>query len=194
MDIHSEPFKCSKLECQGCIKRAGGTPRALRRLTPVVILRSLSALREFMCVMLFHTGLSSNLCWRSSQRDEGAEHALILVWAPFPPTFPIISITWKLFPLRGKNRYGSCYTALESSVRSAFGFASVLHLALSASYWNLFRKGKSGFFFCRKMKKSLFFFTAWWAHSPGNYYLTEMLIINKRTRSKHVGMLHKFKS
>lgn len=84
MDIHSEPFKCSKLECQGCINRAGGTPRALRRLTPVVILRSLSALWGFMCVMLFHTG---QICVEEHHRETnthkttytGAEHALILI-------------------------------------------------------------------------------------------------------------------
>lgn len=145
MDIHLEPFKCSKLECQGCINRAGGTPRALRRLTPVVILRSLSAPWGFMCVMLFHTGLSSNLCWRSSQRDKYTQDDLHRSWActhsnmsPFPTNIPNNFYYLEVISLEGKNRYGLCYTALESSVRSAFGFASVLHLALSASYWNLF--------------------------------------------------------
>lgn len=32
----------------------------------------------------------------------GTEHSLILILAPFPPAFPIIFITRKLFPLREK--------------------------------------------------------------------------------------------
>lgn len=56
MDIHLEPFKCSKLECEGCTNGAGGTPQAWRWLTLVVILRSLAALQEFMCLVVFHIG------------------------------------------------------------------------------------------------------------------------------------------
>lgn len=123
MDIHLEPFKCSKPECQGCVDSAGGTPQALRSLTPVVILRSLAALQEFMCLVVFHIALHWNLCWTSSLSSQGktnthsstytgAEYALILIFFSFPPAFPIISTTRNLFPLLKNSRRGLLYQNL----------------------------------------------------------------------------------
>lgn len=62
------------------------------------------------CVSCCFTQVWVQICVEDHHREPnthkttytGAEQALILIWAPFPPTFPIISITWKLFPLRGK--------------------------------------------------------------------------------------------
>lgn len=107
------------LERRGCVNRAGGMPRALHRLTPVVILRSLSALREFLCLVLFHTALHWNLGWRSWQRNKYTEDNLHRIWGCIPTTF---QIGFNFF-------YLECITLagvkLVSAVRIAVGFACV---------------------------------------------------------------------
>lgn len=111
MDIHLEPFKCYKLERQGCINSAGGMPQALRWLTPVVIQRSLSALQEFMCLMVFHIALRWNLCLTSSsQRNKYTQRNLHRSWVlthsntgPFPTSISNNFHDQKCISLREQN-------------------------------------------------------------------------------------------
>ena len=75
------PLNVTSWSVKGWINRSGETPPALRWLTPVVILRSLSALQEFMCLIVLHSPDFIALCWNLcstslSQRNKYPQHNL----------------------------------------------------------------------------------------------------------------------